>query len=173
VFVIVMLTFQVVGYLCREMEKVLAFQVGNKFVDVCHHDTEFGSGFIRKGSGYFINSLAIQKARPDVCTDWIQAEESIFADIENDCAVMINDRSKMRRYGSHVSPLQMETCLSLAQCTVFTWLSASAIRGGREQKQRNSDGSSGWFSDEPGEFAIYGMAAGVSMSTSTVRPTVR
>jgi len=93
VFVILMLTFQVVEYLCREMEKVLAFQVGTKFVNVCHHDTEFCSGFFRKGSGYFIDPLTIEKARPDVFTNWIQAEESIFADIENDCAVMIDDRS--------------------------------------------------------------------------------
>jgi hypothetical protein len=73
------------------MNKVLALQFGDKLVDICRHDGDLCPGFRCNGFRDFVNLMTLEKAFPDNCTDWIQAEQLIFADVENDCAIVVSD----------------------------------------------------------------------------------
>ena len=70
---------------------MLALQVVNELVDVCHHDGEFSSCLRGEFPCNLIEILTFEKSFPDVRPNRIQAEKLISLDIENDRSIVVND----------------------------------------------------------------------------------
>ena len=136
----------------REVEQLLALQVGDEVVDVGDYEGDLRPSFLGEFFRNLVEPLALQKPFPNVGPNGVHTKKLVSLDVENDRAIVITIDRRCAGMAAMVLVSRREhvSCVKGAQFPMFT---ARTIAREESSVESNPDGSSGWFSDRPGKIA--------------------